>query len=129
MRLLVAALMSGLPADALSDMATSLRSGTASATPAIAREGHPASRIERHSLRLQPDALLQFEARYRAQADGTGGIHHTVPRQRALTVQRMKGVAHLARVARESSQLGDLTVGGDATARNAPHHAVDLLVA
>ena len=90
---------------------------------------NPAPEIELDSLLLEEPPLRKLGARPRAEAHSTGGIDHAMPGKRRGVGKGVQRVPHLARVPGQPRELGHLAVGGDAPARNAPHHGVDARVA
>lgn len=71
---------------------------------------------------LQPEAL--FHARLAAQENLSARAHHPLPRQAARRMQRPR---HLPRRAGKPGGVGDVAVGGDLAARDAPYLAQDAL--
>lgn len=70
---------------------------------------------------------MGFAAEAGTKTDGAARVDDAVPRHVVRFGKRVQRVADLPGTGC-LRELGDLAVGGDATARNAPHHAVDSLV-
>jgi hypothetical protein len=71
---------------------------------------------ERDALHFEPQPLFERVLTWRA--DRAAGADHTVPRQ---SVERVESPNHLSRGSWKSSRGGDLSVGGDLSARNLPN--------
>ena len=64
----------------------------------------------------------------RGQADCPLRIHHPLPRNRLARGQRMKCIAHEARLPGELGKARDLTIGSYAAARYARNDVVDAVM-
>ena len=96
--------------------------------PSVASEFEAIGGVENHALALEKLALDQIAAGFGARADLAARVDDPVPGYAALGRERVQCVTDLPRVAAETRELGDLPIGGDATARDAPHHRVDPVV-
>ena len=88
-------------------------------------EGDASARIERHSFRFEQTPLQFVRVAAGSGADFAMRVDHAMPRnanRRGKSVQR---VTDLARVTLEPGKIGNLAIGGDATAGNLSHGLVD----
>ena len=83
--------------------------------------------IELDRFRFQEGVLVGFAAEAGTKTNGAARIHDAVPRHVVRFRKRVQRVADLPGTGCPR-EIGDLSVGGDASARDAPHHAVDSLV-
>src|SRR5690242_384654 len=97
--------------------------------PLDLREPHAAAEIELDSFLLEQLPLRQLRPGRRPETHPARRVDDPVPWERGRRGEGVQCVPHLTRVAREAGELGHLTVGGDASPRNAPHDGVDPGVA
>ncbi len=95
--------------------------------PAVVFEFEAIGRVEFHAFTLEELALNQVAAGFGARADLTARIDDAVPGN-AFDRERAHRITDLPRATIEAREVRDLPVGGDAAARDAPHHRVDPVV-
>jgi len=93
-----------------------------------AGERDAAARVEHNAFALEQLALDRLEARLRARTDLAARVDDAVPWHGAPDRQGVQRVADLARAPGQARRRGDLSVGGDASARDAGDRRVDAFV-
>jgi APA family basic amino acid/polyamine antiporter len=95
--------------------------------PAVEAQRHAVS-VEAHAFPLEQKSLRDA-AGERLQADASRGVDDPLPGDRRRGCEREERVSDLTRVPRVAGEPGDLTVGRDASTRDAPNDDVELSIA
>ena len=110
-------------------MSRLLAAGTSSGwAPLVATEADSPSPIELHALGFEQEPLVEFFAELGAPADLAPSVDHAVPGDGGAGWKGVHRIANLPRVSLEAGECGDLAIGRDPAAGNAPDHGVDASV-
>ena len=105
-----------------------LRHSASRCLPAKAVERDSSARVEIHSLSLEEEALRQRWVAVSTCTHHPACVDDAMPRHSGAASKRMQRISNQPRLAWKPGQHGDLTIGGNAAARNLPHGRIDALV-